>query len=150
MNLLGLLAIIAGGCIAIQAAMNARLGVHLNSAALATSYAFLTSFILITMFIVINQLKTTNTHIAEIALSNIPWYLWFSCALSVVGVGTMYWLIPKMGAGLMMSYALAGQLVVAMLISHFGLFESPQKLLSSTRIFGSLLLILGTYLISKD
>lgn len=150
MNSLGILAIFAGGCIAIQAAMNARLGVHLNSALLATGFAFLASFALITSFIVLSQFKTLQITFNNIQLASVPWYLWFSCALSVVGVGAMYWLIPKMGAGMMMSYALTGQLVIAMLISHFGLFESPQKLITSSKLLGSALLIVGIILINRD
>ncbi|MEQ3515319.1 DMT family transporter [Pseudoalteromonas sp. BZB3] len=150
MNSLGMLAIIAGGCIAIQAAMNARLGVHLNSALLATGFAFLASFALITSFIVLSQFKTLQITFSNIQLTSVPWYLWFSCTLSVVGVGAMYWLIPKMGAGMMMSYALTGQLVIAMLISHFGLFESPQKLITSSKLLGSALLIVGIILINRD
>ena len=150
MNSLGMLAIIAGGCIAIQAAMNARLGIHLNSALLATGFAFLASFALITSFIVLSQFKTLQITFSNIQLTSVPWYLWFSCTLSVVGVGAMYWLIPKMGAGMMMSYALTGQLVIAMLISHFGLFESPQKLITSSKLLGSALLIVGIILINRD
>ena len=150
MNSLGMLAIIAGGCIAIQAAMNARLGVHLNSALLATGFAFLASFALITSFIVLGQFKTLQTTFSNIQLTSVPWYLWFSCTFSVVGVGAMYWLIPKMGAGMMMSYALTGQLIIAMLISHFGLFESPQKLITSSKLLGSALLIVGIILINRD
>ncbi|MFY8300006.1 DMT family transporter [Pseudoalteromonas sp. SS15] len=150
MNSLGILAIFAGGCIAIQAAMNARLGVHLNSALLATGFAFLASFALIASFIVLSQFKTLQITFSNIQLTSVPWYLWFSCALSVIGVGAMYWLIPKMGAGMMMSYALTGQLVIAMLISHFGLFESPQKLITCSKLLGSALLIVGIILINRD
>ena len=131
-------------------AMNARLGVHFNSALLATGFAFLASFALITSFILISQFKTMQVTFSNMQLASVPWYLWFSCALSVVGVGTMYWLIPRMGAGIMMSYALTGQLVIAMLISHFGLFESPKKLITSSKLFGSVLLIIGIILINRD
>ena len=150
MNSLGILAILAGGCIAIQAAMNARLGVHFNSALVATGFAFLASFALITSFILISQFKTLQVTFSNMQLASVPWYLWFSCALSVIGVGTMYWLIPRMGAGIMMSYALTGQLVIAMLISHFGLFDSPQKLITNSKLLGSALLIIGITLISRD
>ena len=150
MNMLGLVAVLAGGCIAIQAAMNARLGVYLHSATLATSFAFFTSFILMTLLIILGQLKSTSNIFEHVNLSIIPWYFWFSCVLSVLGVGALYWLIPKMGAGMMMSYALTGQIMIAMFISHFGLFESPQKLLNVTKMSGSICLIIGIILINKD
>lgn len=150
MKVLALMAMFAGGSIAVQAAMNARLGIYLKSAWLATGYAFLTSFLLIATLIVITHYKTIAGSFGQITFSTIPWYLWCSCVLSVIGVGTMYWLIPKMGVGIMMSYALTGQLVVAMLISHFGLFESPQKALSLGKLVGSVFLVIGIVLINKD
>lgn len=150
MNSLAIFALLAGSCIAFQAAMNAKLGQFLNSSWLATSYAFLTSFLLVSLVLIAVNTKTTLDNLNSIQQLNIPWYLWFSSVLSVLGVGSMYWLIPKMGVGNMMSYALAGQLVVAMLISHFGLFDSPQKLLSGSKVFGTALLILAIVLINKE
>jgi transporter family-2 protein len=150
MSILWPFALLAGSCIAVQAAMNARLGQIINNTWLATSYAFFTSFLLV--FLMFLLLNTTSITIQwqQTSFSEVPWYLWFSCVLSVIGVGSMYWLIPKMGVGTLMSYALTGQLIVAMLISHFGLFESPQKFISMTKLAGSLLLIMGILLLNKD
>lgn len=150
MSNLAFLALLAGSCIALQAAMNAKLGLLLNNSWLATSYAFLTSFLLVSIMLFVVNTKTTLDNLTSLTQVNVPWYLWFSSVLSVVGVGSMYWLIPKMGVGNLMSYALAGQLIVAMLISHYGLFDSPQKLLSSSKILGSLLLIIAIVLINKE
>ncbi|WP_462151908.1 DMT family transporter [Pseudoalteromonas xiamenensis] len=150
MTFLWPIALFAGSCIAVQAAMNARLGQHFNNAWLATSYAFLTSFLLIGFVLIVTQFKSLSAQFEQLQTSAIPWYLWLSCCLSVIGVGSMYWLIPKMGVGNLMSYALTGQLLMAMLISHFGLFDSPQKLLSTTKLVGATLLIFGILLINKE
>lgn len=150
MNSLAILALAAGSCIAFQAAMNAKLGLLLNNSWLATSYAFLTSFLLVSAVLFLVSVKATTDNLGSISELNIPWYLWFSSVLSVLGVGSMYWLIPRMGVGNMMSYALAGQLIVAMLISHYGLFDSPQKLISGSKALGSALLILAIVLINKE
>ena len=150
MSLLWPLAFFAGSCIAMQAAMNAKLGQLLNSTLLATSYAFLTSFLLVIIIAFLVNSKTITAQGQQIPFSIIPWYLWLSCVLSVIGVGSMYWLIPKMGVGSVMSYALTGQLILAMVISHFGLFESPQKLITITKLIGSLLLIIGIVLLNKE
>lgn len=130
--------------------MNARLGQLLNSTLLATSYAFITSFLLVTILSLLFNTKSIVTQWQQIPFDLIPWYLWLSGVLSVIGVGSMYWLIPQMGVGAVMSYALTGQLILAMLISHFSLFESPQKLISITKLLGSLLLIIGIVLFNKE
>ena len=150
MTILGLLALLAGCCIALQAAMNARLGQLLNSALLTTGYAFFTSFLLVLIVSLLLNIKSASADLQQIPFDTIPWYLWLSCVLSVIGVGSMYWLIPKMGAGSVMSYALTGQLLLAMLISHWGLFESPQKLITTTKLVGCLLLVIGLILLNKE
>ena len=150
MTILWLLALLTGCCIALQAAMNARLGQLLNSTLLATGYAFFTSFLLVLLVSLLLNIKSVSADLQQIPFDIIPWYLWLSCVLSVIGVGSMYWLIPKMGAGSVMSYALTGQLLLAMLISHWGLFESPQKLITGTKLVGCLLLIIGLILLNKE
>ncbi|SFC41966.1 DMT family transporter [Pseudoalteromonas denitrificans] len=157
MNILTILAFLAGACIAIQAAMNAQLGQVFNNSLLATSYAFLASFLLvagITFYLSFNhQVATSQSLFSDEfteSIKQVPWYLWLSCVFSVIGVASFYFLIPKMGVGNMMSYALTGQILVAMIISHFGLFDSPSKLISATKLMGTVLLILGIILINKE
>jgi len=144
-SLLSLLALIAGACIAVQAAMNAQLGMALNSSVTATGYAFLTSFLLVALISAAQwqPLPENFTHRA-------PWYTWFSFVFSVVGVASFYFLIPKMGVGNMMSFALTGQIILAMVISHYGLFASPVKLINSTKLLGLLLMVVGIILINRD
>jgi transporter family-2 protein len=157
MSSLIVLAFIAGACIAIQAAMNAQLGQLFNNSLLATTYAFFTSFILvafITLFLFFNkQAMVGQTGFAMSfteSIKEVPWYLWVSCIFSVIGVGSFYFLIPKMGVGNVMSYALTGQIIVAMAISHFGLFDSPTKLISASKFLGTVLLGIGIILINKE
>jgi len=156
MNILAILAFFAGACIAVQAAMNAQLGQVFNNSLLATSYAFFASFILVSIItayfglsIQVELADKPLTMLAEM-IKYVPWYLWFSCVFSVIGVASFYFLIPKMGVGNVMSYALAGQIIAAMIISHFGLFDSPNKIISVTKLMGTLLLILGIILINKE
>jgi len=156
-NSLIVLAFAAGACIAIQAAMNAQLGQVFNNSLLATTYAFFTSFLLvavITLLLAVNKQATVENTEFVWSLSDrikqVPWYLWISCVFSVIGVGSFYFLIPKMGVGNVMSYALTGQIIVAMMISHFGLFDSPAKLLSVSKFIGTVLLGVGIVLINKE
>lgn len=157
MNLYIGLALLAGACIAIQAAMNAQFGQIINNSLLATSYAFFTSFVLVTLIFVLLTVTASATSVERSfslsfvdRLIQVPWYSWWSCVFSVIGVGSFYFLIPKMGVGNMMSYALTGQIIIAMVISHFGLFSSPEKIVSITKCIGTGLLILGIVLINKE
>ena len=77
--------------------------------------------------------------------------MWFSGeALAAFGVGMYYFLIPKMGVGPMMSYALAGQLLLAVVASHFGWFDMPVKQIDFIKIVGIIALIVGIILINIE
>ena len=147
MNQLALLAIAAGGAIALQASMNAQLGVLLKNAMLATSVAFLCSC----LFMVAALLAATKHYPQWHEVRAVPVYLWFSGgALSAFGVAMFYYLIPKMGVGSMMSYALSGQIIIAVLASHFGWFDLPVKPLSLVKLIGAATLILGVFLLNLE
>ncbi|GLR70446.1 DMT family transporter [Agaribacter marinus] len=138
------LAIMAGAIIAVQAAMNAKLGELLKNSILATSIAFLLACLvtLLCLFITAKEFPKYED------ISSIPTYLWFGGVLSAFGVGSFYFLIPKMGVGIMMSFALTGQLILAVIASHFGWFDQPVKPMNIKTLIGIILMIFGIILIN--
>jgi transporter family-2 protein len=147
MYFLALLALAAGAAISVQATMNAQLGVLLNNSMLGTSIAFIFSGLFALIFMAIS----TKHYPVLDDIKTVPTYLWFSGgALSAFGVGSFYYLIPKMGVGPMMAYALSGQLVIAMIASHFGWFDLPTKSINLLKITGALSLFIGVLLINWE
>ncbi len=145
MNYFSVLALLAGAAIAIQAGMNAQLGVSLKSPLLAAAVTFMVACgsVLAVVFISARQLPTTTS------IHAVPGYLWFSGAISAFGVALFYFLIPRMGVGSMMSYALTGQLLIAMLISHYGWFDLPETPVTISKLVGVLAMIVGIVLINR-
>ncbi|WP_143871550.1 DMT family transporter [Catenovulum sediminis] len=140
-----LLALIAGGLITLQASINSQLGVILRNTLLATLVAFS-----VAAFVSAIVLFATHPYIpGKPLVKTIPMYLWFGGGLSAVGVGLFYYLIPKMGAGSMMSVALTGQLLTAVVLSHFGLFGLPQVPITPSRILGGGAMVLGLVLLNR-
>jgi len=143
---LPLIAFVAGAAIATQASLNAQLGIIVKNSLFATTVAFFSSFMftLITLVFITNNLPSTQS------IKEVPYYLWFSGGLlSSFGVGAFYWLIPKMGVGPMVSYALTGQLLLAMTAGHFGWFQLPVTPISTSKLVGISLLILGIILTNR-
>jgi transporter family-2 protein len=144
---LSLLAFSAGAAIAVQAVMNAWLGVLLKSAMLGAGIAFLSACV----FTVAAVLLSARQYPQLADVRSVPLYLWFSGgALSAFGVGVFYYLIPKMGVGSMMSYALSGQILMAVVASHFGWFDQPVAPVSVIKIVGVISLITGIVLINWE
>jgi len=152
MSYLSLLAMAAGAAIAIQAAMNAKLGVLLNSAMMSTSIAFFFSCVFAVSALVLWAVMfSTKPYPQMTDIKSVPIYLWFSGgALSAFGVCLFYYLIPKMGVGSMMSYALSGQILIAILASHFGWFELPVKPITILKVAGAFSLVAGVLLLNWE
>ena len=139
------LSVLAGAAITLQAAMNARLGVHLKNPLLATAIAFL----LAGFFTVLFMLASTRQFPVAADVKTIPMYLWFGGILSAFGVGTYYYLIPKMGVGSVMTYALSGQLFLAVIAGHFGWFDQPSHPITLRVFIGMAAMVLGIVLINR-
>jgi transporter family-2 protein len=147
MSYLSILGFLAGAAIATQASMNAQLGVILKNPLLGTTVAF-TSSVLFTLVAVVTF---TKEYPSIEAVKAVPIYLWFSGGiLSAFGISMLYYLIPKMGIGSLMSYALTGQILVAIIAGHFGWFDLPVKSVNGVKMFGVLSLIIGIILINKE
>lgn len=81
----------------------------------------------------------------------VPTFLWFSGgALSALGIGLFYYLIPKMGVATMMSYALSGQIIIASIASHMGWFNLPVKSFDGLKVIGLIALIIGLVLLNWE
>ncbi len=145
MTYLSFLALVAGAAISVQATMNAQLGQLLKSALVATSIAFTRSL----LFILLGLAAFNKQWPQREAIQSVPHYLWFSGGLlSAFAVASFYWLIPKMGIGPMMSYALTGQLLLAIIAGHFGWFQLPITPISPMKLVGVGALVLGIVLIN--
>lgn len=140
-----LVAVVAGALIAVQAGMNSQLGVLLNNSLLATVVAFALSVFASSVALLSITSQWPNWSV----IREVPWYLWFGGLMSATGVGLFYYLIPKMGVGGMMTYALTGQLVFAVTASHFGWFGLPQVPLNLGKLLGLSAMIIGLVVLNR-
>jgi len=77
------------------------------------------------------------------------WYLYVGGILGIAILAVPIFLIPRLGATATLTGLVIGQLLLAVLIDHFGIFNVPRVEIGLTRIFGILLLALGAYLVVK-
>ncbi|EWH10240.1 glycyl-tRNA synthetase subunit beta [Catenovulum agarivorans DS-2] len=139
------LAILAGGIITLQASINSQFGTVLRSSMLATTFAFSVA----ALACAVAMLAISTDFLGKLNVKEIPFYYWFGGILSALGVGMYYFLIPRMGVGPMMSFALTGQLLVAVIFSHFGLFGFPEVPMSAQRAVGAGVMIVGLILLNR-
>lgn len=136
-------ALLAGAGLPFQAASNAAVGRALGH----PFWGALTSLIVSAM--VILPLLVAQRASAPTITSAIqgPWWLWVGGILGAVYVGGAAAVTPKLGAGGFLVCVVAGQMVVAMLVDHFGLMGIAPKPVTLLRLAGVALILGGVLLV---
>ncbi len=83
------------------------------------------------------------------AWRSLPWYMLLSGGFGVVLFLTVTYTLPRLGAAAMLTLIVVGQLVVGVLIDHFGWFEVAARPLDLTRVIAIGFLLVGVYLIAR-
>jgi bacterial/archaeal transporter family-2 protein len=133
-----LLAIISGAVISIYLPMNSMISKYIASPIAANIIFFLgalvTSVVIFAIFGDINSIRN---------ITNVPAYLLFTGIAGALMVLLATILIPRLGARKMFILLLSGQVIMAIIISHFGLLESPKDPITIRKIMGACVLIIG-------
>jgi transporter family-2 protein len=83
------------------------------------------------------------------AWQRVPWYALGAGALGLVVVGAVSTAMPRVGASATIILIVAGQLVVGVLIDHFGVFDTLVRPLDLLRAAGLALVLIGAWLVVR-
>jgi len=78
-----------------------------------------------------------------------PWWIWTGGLMGAFFVAAAVVVAPVLGAGTMMCWMVAGQMVASILLDHYGLIGYAVREASTARIAGALLIIIGAVLVEK-
>ncbi len=140
-----ILAIVAGIMMPTQAAINNKLALTVDSPILAAFVSFMVGTIGLFIYILATGIPLGNLADAK----NAPPIAWFGGLLGAFFVAATVALVPRLGVALMFSLVIAGQMVVTLLIDHFGILDVPVKQISVMRVVGVTLITVGVILIRK-
>lgn len=80
---------------------------------------------------------------------NVPWYLLGAGFFGLVVIGSISFMIPRIGVAAAITTIIAGQLFVGTILDHYGLLGATVKSLDATRAFGLLVVLAGVWLTVK-
>lgn len=83
------------------------------------------------------------------AWQSVPWYAFSAGAWGLVIVGTISYVVPRLGLVIGFTVIVASQFIVAALIDHFGLLGATSRPLEWSRLLGLILLLIGIWLIIR-
>ena len=134
---------VVGGCIALQAPINAGLGKSTGSFAAAT-ISFAVGTVLLAAIV---SVSGKAGGLAEVA--HVQWYYLLGGALGAAYVFSALVLVSQIGAGAVAAATVTGQLTTSVVLDQIGFLGLEQQPITATRVAGIVLLLAGTYLIVR-
>ena len=140
-----IMALLLGAVLPIQATINARLSKTVSSSIVAAFVSFAVGTIALFVYL----LLTRQLHFQEMSFRQSPWWIWTGGLLGTFFVAGIVILLPRLGVALSFSLVVAGQMLAAILLDHFGWLGTTVREISAGKIAGAILLIIGVFLIRK-
>jgi bacterial/archaeal transporter family-2 protein len=134
---------LVGGCIALQAPINAGLGKSTGSFAAAT-VSFAVGTLLLGAIVVLSGKASGLGDVAHV-----QWYYLLGGALGAAYVFSALVLVSRIGAGGVAAATVTGQLTTSIILDQIGFLGLDKEPISPARIAGVVLLLGGTYLIVR-
>ncbi|RYM05548.1 DMT family transporter [Sporolactobacillus sp. THM7-7] len=136
----------AGMVSPVQTAVNARVRTAVGSPLIASLISFFVGALaLVPLTLLMDRKLTFDPRVIKTS----PWWLWIGGLLGVIFVASNILLLPLLGAALTVVSIVCGQMVIAMLIDHFGWFGVARHPINWPRLAGLVLLIVGVLLVQQ-
>ena len=144
-SLLAVLAVVLGGAAtALQAPTNARMMGAVGSPVNAAFVSFAVGTAALGILAVVLQVRP------DIAASRaLPWYAWVGGLYGAIFVVAAAWGVPRLGVATTIILMVAGQLLLSVVLDHFGAMGMPKQPISLGRVAGIGLVIAGVLMVRK-
>ncbi len=139
-----LLVFVAGGLISLQAPTNAMLSNAGGSPVLAA----LISFAIGMLALLVVWLGSGNRPGAE-AFVKLPTYAWFGGFYGAFYVAIAAFAAPRIGLASLVTIGIAGQIITALAIDHFGALGLMREPVSLVKVLGAALVLAGVVLVRR-
>ncbi len=141
-----LLAFLTGVAITVQAGVNANLRALLANPVLAAAVSFGSGFLSLVLV-----LLASGTPVPALdTIRSISWWKWTGGIIGAVYVTTVIVSVPKIGTANLVSLSVAGQLLAAVVLDHYGLLGFVFHPANGWRLLGLALIMTGVLLVVRN
>lgn len=140
-----ILALLAGMAMPTQAVVNSRLAGSIDSPILAAFVSFAVGTIALFIYILLTGVPLSGL----LSVKSAPPVALIGGLLGAFFVSVMATIIPRISVALAFSVAIAGQMLVTLLIDHFGWLGATEKPINLWRVLGAVFVTLGVVLIRR-
>jgi len=140
-----MLAVVLGGAAtALQAPTNAKMMGAVGSPVNAAFVSFAVGTAALGILALVLQVRP------DLAASRaLPWYAWVGGLYGAIFVVAAAWGVPRLGVATTIILMVAGQLLLSVVLDHFGAMGMPKQPISLGRIAGVGLVIAGVLMVRK-
>jgi len=139
-----LMAAMVGAGLTVQVGMNATVRFAIGSPVLAAIVNFVIGLAALILVAVVGGARW-----APGSAASVPAWAWLGGLLGALYVASTTVLGPRLGAAALLALTLAGQMVAALLVDHYGIIGFPQSPITPSRLLGAALLVAGVLLIMR-
>lgn len=136
--------VLAGGATALQAPTNAKLAAAVGSPVNAALVSFAVGTAALALVAAVLQTRPDMA-----AVKGLPWYAWIGGLYGAVFVAAAAWGVPRLGVAMTIILMVAGQLLLSVVLDHFGAMGMPKQPINLGRIAGVGLVIAGVLMVRR-
>lgn len=138
-------ALVVGAMLPLQVGVNAKLADSVASPLLSALLSFCVGTLALLTYVIITGVPLANAANAK----NASPIAWVGGLLGAFYVAMSIILLPKLGVAMAVSLIIAGQMLMSVVMDHFGLLGVPVREISLARICGIVLVFVGVLLIKR-
>jgi len=140
-------AVLAGAVLPVQGVINSQLAKSLDNVVLAALISFVVGGLALLIIFLYRTGGSLGTSLMN--LKEVPPMLYIGGLLGVVYVTSVAVLIPKVGVANTMIAVILGQVLLSLLIDHYGILGVEVREVGWLRVLGASLVLLGLVLVVK-
>ena len=141
-----LVAVLIGAGLSVQVGLNAQVRHYLGDPALAALGNFLVGTVAILVYLVLMRASWPTTGL----LRSVPPVNWAGGLFGAAYVAASALLAPRLGSAPMLALLIGGQLLMSLLLDHFGWIGFATHEMNLWRVVGAVLLVAGVVLIVRN
>jgi transporter family-2 protein len=136
---------LVGAMLALQVGMAATMKNHVGSPMAAALVNFVVGTIF--LFIAVALGRGSLSGLAQVGAA--PWWAWGAGILGGLYITSSAAFGPMLGGATFLALVVAGQMLAALALDHYGLLGFPVRPLDAMRVGGAVLVIAGMFLLAK-
>ena len=140
-----ILTALVGASLAVQIGLNATMSRHIGSPMAAALVNFVVGTLV--LFLIVLFSRGSLPMLAQ--AGGAPWWAWAGGLLGACFISASTAYGPMIGGATFLALLVAGQMVAALAIDHYGVLGFPVRHVDGWRIAGALLVVAGVFILAR-